>query len=65
MPLLNDISEFERAGYLAGKASRNGDQATVRTWREWVNQAKAMETHADQCEIDRVYREAYKRGTGC
>jgi len=57
--MLNDETVYWQAGFAAGKAAREGDAGRVRSQREWLNKAKAVESKADSATAEAVYKRGY------
>ena len=57
--MLNDRTEYERAGTLASVARSNGDAATARHWSDWARRAIAL---YDRYQGDAVVAEINQGG---
>jgi hypothetical protein len=58
MNMLNDETVYWKAGFKAGRASKNGDASTVKFQHAWFVKALALEN----IEGIRIADAAYKRG---
>jgi hypothetical protein len=59
--MLNDRSEYERAGERAGIARSHGDEATAKHWSQWARRAIALEKGEDATTARELFDAGYKR----
>ena len=57
--MINSGAVYWQAGFVAGRASRNGDAALVRAQKSWFNKARQVEAKSDRPIADAEYKRGY------
>lgn len=62
MTVLNAIEVYEEAGFKAGKARKQGDEACARFHSDWAKRAIKLESGDYQEKALYAFKSSYERG---
>lgn len=62
--MFNDIEAYREAGFKAGRAVTQNDQARANFHRDWLNRALVYEQGEDKARARLAYDAAYAKGRG-
>lgn len=61
---MNPVSAYAEAGEKAGRARRQGDEATARFHSDWARRATALESGTNKDEAKSAFDTGYRKGSG-
>lgn len=60
----NDIEEYRRVGWAAGRARKHGDEGMAQFHKRWLIAALELEEEDYRKEAEKAFHDAYRKGRG-